>query len=104
MLYLGTAGTRKQAITWINEIMPDLPEALVAELADLSDKNQLMVRDPKMWDGRIDANDDTAPRVREIVSQYNSKQYDAGVTAGFDEAIYEVKRGEIDPQTYQRKT
>lgn len=31
-------------------------------------------------------------------------QYERGVAAGFDEAIYEVKRGEIDPQTYQRKT
>jgi hypothetical protein len=30
--------------------------------------------------------------------------YERGVTAGFDEAIHEVKRGEIDPQTYQRKT
>jgi hypothetical protein len=27
--------------------------------------------------------------------------YEKGVTAGFNEAIYEVKRGEIDPQTYQ---
>ena len=30
--------------------------------------------------------------------------YEQGVTAGFDEAIYEVKRGEIDPQTYERKS
>ena len=30
--------------------------------------------------------------------------YEQGVTAGFDEAIYEVKRGEIDPQTYDRKS
>lgn len=30
--------------------------------------------------------------------------YNMGVAHGFDEAIYEVKRGEIDPQTYQRKT
>jgi hypothetical protein len=29
--------------------------------------------------------------------------YDQGVAAGFDEAIGEVKRGEINPQTYQRK-
>jgi len=29
--------------------------------------------------------------------------YDRGVTHGFDEAIHEVRRGEIDPQTYQRK-
>tara|TARA_R110000796_G_scaffold101244_1_gene209974 strand:+ start:935 stop:1177 length:243 start_codon:yes stop_codon:yes gene_type:complete len=29
-------------------------------------------------------------------------QYERGVSAGFDEAIYEVKRGEIDPATYQR--
>jgi hypothetical protein len=27
--------------------------------------------------------------------------YEKGVTAGFNEAIYEVKRGEIDPQTYK---
>jgi hypothetical protein len=29
--------------------------------------------------------------------------YERGVTNGFNEAIYEVKRGEIDPQTYQRR-
>jgi hypothetical protein len=34
----------------------------------------------------------------------NESAYERGVTAGFDEAIYEVKRGEIDPQTYQRKS
>ena len=31
-----------------------------------------------------------------------SAEYERGVTAGFDEAIYEVNRGEIDPKTYER--
>jgi hypothetical protein len=40
-----------------------------------------------------------------LCAAYAGEQtYDQGVAAGFDEAIYEVKRGEIDPQTYQRKT
>ena len=34
----------------------------------------------------------------------NNAAYERGVTDGFDEAVYEVKRGEIDPQTYVRKT
>ena len=70
-LYLGAAGTRKQAIIWLKVMMPDLPEAIVTEIADLSDAHQLMVRDPRLL-GRIDANDKTAPRIRSIVEQYNA--------------------------------
>ena len=70
-LYLGAAGTRKQAIIWLNEMMPGLPKAVITEIADLSDQNKLMVRDPKLFK-RIDANDETAPRIRSIVEQYNS--------------------------------
>jgi hypothetical protein len=40
----------------------------------------------------------------EAYAKENKSAYERGVTAGFDEAIYEVKRGEIDPQTYQRKS
>ena len=70
-LYLGAAGTRKQAIIWLKEMMPALPTPIVTEIADLSDANQLMVRDPKLFK-RIDANDAAAPRIRSIVEQYNA--------------------------------
>ena len=40
--------------------------------------------------------------VMKVLAEYPS--YELGVTHGFDEAICEVRRGEIDPQTYQRKT
>jgi hypothetical protein len=39
-----------------------------------------------------------------LTEEAESRGYERGVTDGFDEAIYEVKRGEIDPQTYVRKT
>ena len=38
------------------------------------------------------------------IEEAKDAAYERGVTRGFDEAIYEVKRGEIDPQTYVRKT
>jgi hypothetical protein len=53
--------------------MPNLSAELITELADLSDENKLMVRDPKIFPGQIDANDEAAPRVREIVTQYSSE-------------------------------
>jgi hypothetical protein len=70
-IYLGAAGTRKQAIIWLKEMMPNLPDAIVTEIADLSDDNKLMVRDPRLFK-RIDANDEAAPRIRSIVAQYNA--------------------------------
>ena len=70
-LYLGAAGTRKQAIIWLKQMMPNLPDAIVTEIADLSDANHVMVRDPQLFK-RIDANDEAAPRIRSIVSQYNA--------------------------------
>ena len=72
-LYLGAAGTRKQAIIWLSKIMPNLSDELVSEIADLSDNNKLIVRDPSLWpEGRIDANDEAAPRIREIVRDYQT--------------------------------
>jgi hypothetical protein len=44
-------------------------------------------------------------REKELMAQIaefeEAPTYEEGVTAGFNEAIYEVKRGEIDPQTYK---
>tara|TARA_R110000744_G_scaffold17882_5_gene48219 strand:+ start:432 stop:671 length:240 start_codon:yes stop_codon:yes gene_type:complete len=70
-LYLGAAGTRRQAIEWTKEMMPNLPDAIVTEIADLSDASKIMVRDPRLLK-RIDANDEAAPRIRSIVEQYNT--------------------------------
>jgi hypothetical protein len=44
----------------------------------------------------------TNPTIREaqLIAQIEAA-YEKGVTAGFNEAIYEVKRGEIDPKTYK---
>tara|TARA_R110000851_G_scaffold158492_1_gene301506 strand:- start:283 stop:423 length:141 start_codon:yes stop_codon:yes gene_type:complete len=41
---------------------------------------------------------------REQMRDELTKAYELGVTHGFDEAINEVKRGEINPLTYQRKS